>query len=157
MRAGSTRQGMRTAATLVALAAVAMPAAASPAGPQVVVPHGPLPGGIVAIEKLVAVEKINVVALDRITRHRVALAELAGQLADVRVAVARDRADLSLIDRAVGWRNLDARPCAPEGRWDVVADALVSAARLPARAGLVAEHLMGAFAKIAPRVAGALF
>lgn len=153
MKAGSSRQGMRTAAALVALAAVAMPAAASPPGPQVVVSHAPF---AVPID-VVTVEKIHRVAIDRITRQHVAVTELADRVADLRVAVAWARADLPLMDRTVVWSDLDVQPCAPEGRWDGLADALVSAARLPARASLVAEHLLGAVAKIAPRLARALF
>jgi len=56
------------------------------------------------------------------------------------------------------WRHVDIET-QPEAwtPWGATTDAIVSAARFPARAGLVAEHVLSAFANVTPRVVRALF
>jgi hypothetical protein len=95
-------------------------------------------------------------------RFEVELAEITG-LESLRAAVWMDR-DLDAMkllaerDRHHLDFELDSET-APRASHPVTAaiDVLVGLARLPASASLVVQHLLGAFAKVTPRVARALF
>jgi hypothetical protein len=78
-------------------------------------------------------------------------------LRDVRVAFDRK---LDIADQASwGFDFYADDQCAeaqPDNIWSSAADMVVSAARLPARAGVVVRAMLGAFAKVTPRVLRAL-
>jgi hypothetical protein len=90
-------------------------------------------------------------------RLEVEVAELT-KLERLRTAVWMDR-DLDATKLLAGrdWRHLDFE-AEPRASHPVTAaiDVLVDLARLPATASLVAQHLLGAFAKVTPRVVRAL-
>lgn len=199
MASSERRQGIRTAAALLALTAVALPAGATSPTPQGALRTGP-PAAIVVGSRVAvlpepqalavstlpraqarvlrmsmagAEDRGRLVRLEQLTRKRIMLPELTA-LAREQAALAEDlRHRIAAVvwdrdlDRTAGdpgwttlWRDADfdhpQQPC-ETGPWDAAIDALVSAARFPARAGLVAEHLIVAFAKITPRLARALF
>lgn len=97
-----------------------------------------------------------------IIRLEVDLADITG-LESLRAAVWTDR-DLDAMKLLVehDWHHRDfelAFETAPRPSHPVTAaiDVLVGLARLPARASLVVQHLLGAFAKVTPRLVRALF
>jgi len=134
------------------------------AAPSVVSVGQALKTADVVITRNSALDRELRARLQQIERQRVEISALeqVGHLAtleQVHRAVAWDR-DVD-IDRVIGdvtWRfeTLDLRDEAA-GPWEMVADAVVTAARFPARAGIVLKNLVGAAAKLTPRVARALF
>lgn len=97
-------------------------------------------------------QRVEISALEQI--DRVATFE------QVQGAMAWDRdVDIERLVRSDFTRHFETRDLRDEaaGPWEMVADAVVQTARFPARAGIVVKHLVGAAAKLTPRVARALF
>lgn len=104
-------------------------------------------------ELIIELSEMRAAKIDRLVeRAELRIAEIAA-LPEA-MAWDRDIEVLAVHDLAFDGRHLDCES-PPPGMVGSAIDMLVSASHLPARAGLVVRHLVGAVAKITPRVARA--